>query len=102
MTITIETLKKIDRAVASGEPLSLADICEECSLDPEILAFVAGELSRKVFCMDLFFGTIESYLVEMDKRVKRMSKQYKAIQSMQIMNGTIEVTSALPDPPIRW
>lgn len=102
MVITLDILKKIDHAIVNGKPLSLSEIGEECCLDSEILTFVAGELSQEISCMDFFFSTLVSYLVEMDKRVKRMNKQYKAIQSMQIMNGTIEATSAFPDPPVKW
>ena len=102
MIITVDILKKINNAIEDGKPLTLAEVGGECSLDLGMLSLVAGDLSQNINGMDSFFLTIESYLIEMDKRVKKMSKLYKGIQQMQIQNGTIAAAGMIADPPIRW
>lgn len=102
MIITVDVLKKINGAIAKGEPLSLSQVADECSLDAKMLSLVAGDLSQKITGMRSFFTTMQLYLVEMDKRVKRLEAKYKEIQSLQIASGMIEATGTMSDPPLEW
>ncbi len=102
MIITVDVLKKVNGAIAEGKPLSLAEMADECALDARMLELVAGDLSRKITGMSFFFAMVKSYLIEMDKRVKKLSDRYREIQWLQSESGAIKVTPETPDPPINW
>lgn len=102
MIITVDVLKKVNGAIAEGRPLSLAEMADECALDAKTLELVAGDLSQKITGMSFFFATVKSYLVEMDKRVKKLSDRYREIQWLQSESGVIRTTQEMPDPPIKW
>lgn len=102
MIVTVGILKKINSAIMKGEPLSLYQVADECALDTNMLSLVAGDLSQKITGMGFFFTTMQMYLIEMDKRVKRLEAKYREIQTIQIGNAVIDAEGISHDPAIKW
>ncbi|MDR1650478.1 MAG: hypothetical protein LBR87_01670 [Synergistaceae bacterium] len=102
MVITIDIMKKINGAIASGSMVSLREIAKECYLDERLLESVIGEIDGPVKSMKFFFSCIERYITETQKRVKMLDECYTAIQQAQLKAKAINATKELPDPPIIW
>lgn len=100
--VTLEIMKKINAGIASQNFLTFEDILTGCSLDRGTLETVVEDLSKQVTSMSIFFDTMESYVAELDNRLKMMAECYKAIQKLQIDNQIISPTDEIPDPAIVW
>ena len=90
MRITVDILKKINSSVATGDLLPIGQFAKECGLDEDLLKTVAGSLDEPVVSVNYFFATMESYVSEVQKRIRMLSECYSAIQKLQMDNGIIK------------
>lgn len=102
MIISVEIMKNINSAIASGNFIPISQLEQDCALDGNILKTVAGDVDKPITSMSLFFSTIASYLSEVQKRVKMMNECYAAIQKLQIKHNIIEATAENQEPAIIW